>query len=384
MCVVCAIPSVVSVALFVSTPSGGALGPIPDSASYAYQALEMHRGNYFTIPFVGEVNQPETPGVMWPSRYPPGYSLALAPFASSLRSVRYANTFWTMVLVWVVALVAWRAGGACASALAVLMLALSPFIWFSARVVMSDVFGAALVLGVFGLMLELEESVGRRRVVQLAFVGVVTGYAVISRTLLAILPVALVLSTRRWRDLLMIAVALLPFGLGLAFYNWRAYGSPLMNGYDYWLPGLQTFTFEPFTWDPQGDAGWIYPDVFKGLAFRWTCPCAREGQGILGHTPPAITYLASFLGLYWVGLPPMFGLFGAYELWASRKARATQFAFVFIVLNFVLLLAFFNQGIRLFYPSLALTLVMASVRLAGLVARVAGVAGATPCRPRPA
>lgn len=28
-----------------------------------------------------------------------------------------------------------------------------------------------------------------------------------------------------------------------------------MNGYDYWLPGLQTFTFEPFRWDPQGDAG---------------------------------------------------------------------------------------------------------------------------------
>lgn len=61
---------------------------------------------------------------------------------------------------------------------------------------MSDVFGAALVLGVFGLMLELEGSVGTRRVVQLAFVGVVTGYAVIARTLLATLPVALMLSTR--------------------------------------------------------------------------------------------------------------------------------------------------------------------------------------------
>jgi 4-amino-4-deoxy-L-arabinose transferase-like glycosyltransferase len=358
-----------SVALLAQQRSAAALGPVPDAPSYAYQAIQIAAGNLFTIPAVGEVGQNASAAGMFPSRYPPGFSLVLSVFAAlkpgSLNAVLLGSALVSVALFVAVALVTARIFGWWAALIASLTVLATPFIWHSATIVMSDAFGGLLAVIVMWLTWETlrtppGSAASRRWLIALGFT---LGFSVFSRLALFVLVVAAMLAIRRWKALLIIVVAAAPWAIALALYQWRAYGSPLESGYGYWLPGLQEFSLSsPFTLNPPGDGPYIYPDQLNGALFQWTCPCTTaDPASALSHTPPVLTYPASLIGLYWVVIPPLLGIAGIAWTWIHRRKRIAQFVAALVVVNVLFFLFYFDQGVRFMAPAVfPLTIVSAA------------------------
>jgi 4-amino-4-deoxy-L-arabinose transferase-like glycosyltransferase len=360
-----------AIGLLAQNRSATALGPSPDAQSYAYQALQIAAGNFFTIPAVGEVGQNPNGLGMFPSRYPPGFSLILSLAAlvrpGSLNAVLLGSALISVALLVAVALVTARIFGWWAALIAALAVLATPFIWHSATIVMSDAFGGLLSVIVVWLTWEVLRkapgSIASRW--WLVALGFTLGFAVFSRLALLVLVVAAVLAIRRWRSLLVIVASAAPWALILALYQWRAYGSPLETGYGYWLPGLQEFSlFSPLGFNPPGDGPYIYPDMFNGVLFEWARSCTTPA---ISCTPPILTYPASLLGLYWVVIPPIFGVAGFVWTWIHRRERFAQFVAALILVNLLFFFFYFDQGVRFMAPaSFPLTIVSAGGLVAGV------------------
>ena len=119
--------------------------PFPDAMVYADSEYEIANGNGFEVA-VFDQSVPGDPqpqvGALHPSRYPPGFSLALAPFVrygnNSINDTQRGVQMIAIALVIALLAVTWLLAGPLAASIAVLVAAWSPFAMKSAQIVMSD------------------------------------------------------------------------------------------------------------------------------------------------------------------------------------------------------------------------------------------------------
>src|SRR6185295_12666435 len=156
--------------------------PSPDAQEYADAARHLAAGDgYVTTIYRGEPRPP---------RYPPGFSLALAPFAlvgSYPANVQLGSKLYAMLYLIVTLVAAWVVAGPLAAAVAVALVGSSPFAVRYASLVMSDAFAAALAVGALAL-------VHRASMPRLGGAGLLSGGLVLVRLTGVLTAVALVLA----------------------------------------------------------------------------------------------------------------------------------------------------------------------------------------------
>ncbi|MEO6224143.1 MAG: hypothetical protein ABIP90_12920 [Vicinamibacterales bacterium] len=332
------------------------LQPLPDAHEYADGARQIAGGKGY----VTSVHDNDTwtdDGQARPPRYPPGFSLALVPFAANgaypdnvLGAARWFATFYLIAAVWA----AWSVGGPLAGMLAAGLIGISPFGEQSASVLLSEAFGVALTV----LLVPLLHKPSDRRT---AIAGVVAGLSVLVRFNLIVNIAALALATRgrtRHRALLYTVPPL----AGLFLYQWLTFGSPLKTGYGYWSPERERFSMSHVIGWSERPPGAAFSDVMHGKVMRWACPC-REGGSQLS-LPSVVLYPAVLAGLFWVFSPPLVPIAGAIYLWRRRRDPPAAIAIWVIVLTFGIHVAYFYQTERFMAPSATLLTVFAGVALA--------------------
>jgi hypothetical protein len=216
--------------------------PTPDAPEYLAGAVALLQHGANTIELAGERH---------PSRYPPGYSAAIAAWIAlgvpPLRAPFVASAAAALALLLLVAAAARRAGGDAAAAVAVVVLAATPGFLTLARAPMAET--TSVVLTTAGGVAAAAWLRSRRPGVALA-AGALLGAATIVRVanvLLWPLAAAAWLAARRSDRARGREAAALALGLALGcapllLYQWLTFGHPLANGYAYWVPGHDTFT----------------------------------------------------------------------------------------------------------------------------------------------
>lgn len=233
-------------------------------------------------------------------------------------------------------MVTWRSAG---GGWATVLVTAAPFAPRSASLVMSDAFGALLVLLAVPM---LALSGGRAgwaggaladALVVVRLGGVVT---------LAALCLALL---RSWRVAFGALVAATPFLVGLAVHQWLVFGSPLRTGYDYWLPGLRAFDLSYVLGNPAAMRdGALFPDLFDARWLQWLCPCPGDSpQGVL---PNLVYYPMVLLGLFWVFTPPLVPLVGLVYAWRHRAQVPYRYVLCTVGLSLVMFELYFYQAAR--------------------------------------
>jgi 4-amino-4-deoxy-L-arabinose transferase-like glycosyltransferase len=324
--------------------------PFPDSAEYANAARSLaHNKGFYTYVHRGSRQPP---------RYPPGYPMALAPFAavgSYPRDVQRGAKFWAMVYVLTVVVAAWVLGGPLAGMLAALFVGVSPFARYSAGLVLSDAFIATLTV----LMLPLLARVTRPSA---RLAGAATGLATLVRLTAGINLIALLIALpkRSYKTVLLFA---LPSLVGLALLQWVMFGSPLKTGYSYWGVSNHFFSLNYATSDSVvRDGPFIFPDKLHGDLFNWVCPCQVGGpQASMTNLTFYPLLLAS---LFWVFSPPLVPLLGLVYAWRRRREAIGRYTLVVTALSLLLFVFYHFQGARFMAGPATLLIVLASVSLA--------------------
>ena len=161
----------------------------------------------------------------------------------------------------------------------------------------------------------------------------------------------------------------------LGLFNWLTFGSPFRTGYNYWLPGLKTFSPSYAITSPmQGDGPWLLGDALGGLLLRWVCPCPDGGpQAALNNLS---FYPSVLIGLFWIFVPPLLPAVGILYGWEHRRTLAVRFAFWLTALSLLLFIFYFYQGARFMAAPVTLLCVFACAKLAGWIERGAGIPSA--------
>ncbi len=207
------------------------LRPRPDALEYEEAARNLIAGDGYCLILDGG---------RYPPRYPPGFSLLLAPalwltggeYGSGVRVV-FASALAGIATVWALGLVT---GGPASAVAAALLLALAPLHVRWSQAVMSDVptATATTVLALAGIVcLRRASSAGT----WLAL-GAASGLAALLRATCAFvaLPLGVALLVRREpRRLLSFACGVALGLLPAALYGLVRFGSPLAGGYEYWV-----------------------------------------------------------------------------------------------------------------------------------------------------
>jgi 4-amino-4-deoxy-L-arabinose transferase-like glycosyltransferase len=273
----------------------------------------------------------------------------------------------------------WALGGPLAAAVAVLVSAVSPFAENSARLVLSDAFGAALVLLILAVVdvAWADRTRDRVRSVLLTTAGALAGFGVLTRLSAFGTLLALMVATRDAKMLRLVAIGAAPFLIFLGSYQWVEFGSPFTSSYDFWNPNLTMHSPHFVLRErPLSEGRFIHDDRLGGTLMRWTCPC-DEVRGPMGEASNAVFYPAVLLGLYWIYFPPGFAIPGIAELLRRRKSRVGQFAALTVVFNLLLLLPYFFQGARLVAPAAYVLLAFSAVSVGrasdAILARAASI-----------
>jgi 4-amino-4-deoxy-L-arabinose transferase-like glycosyltransferase len=228
-----------AIVFFRAPPNAANLDITPDAVEYVVGAERLiHLGRY-TIEVAGEE---------YPPRYPPFFSLLLAPFLQ----LGQGNYGWAILPVFLFGLLgaylaftlASRLGGLSAGCLAVAVLLLQPMVRFWGRQVMTDVPFVALTLLSAALFLRaasaadgwnFRQALSTGSVIALATALRPVGLALIGPFLL--LPL---LMGRPFRNRLMTTIyTALPVVAVLLIqhlYNAATFGDPFRNGYHFWTP----------------------------------------------------------------------------------------------------------------------------------------------------
>ena len=337
--------------------------PFPDAQETADAARQLAGGNGYVTYVHGNERHPP--------RYPPGFALALTPFALAVEdypsNVQRGATFYAALYVLIAAAAAWSLGGPLAGALTAVLIGMSPFARVEASLIMSDGFAA----GMTALFIPLLLRPTPRRV---SLAGALAGALVAVRLPMALNLVALlaVLTwAQRGRLLLFAAPPLAALGL----YNWLTFGSPLRTGYDYWLPRVKTFSLSYATaWPIQGEGPWLLGDALGGMLLRWVCPCPDGGpQAALSNL---FFYPAVLVGLFWIFVPPLIPVIGMLYCRKHRRETAVSFTLWVTALSLLLFTFYFYQGARFMAAPVTLLSVFASAQLAGWIERGARVPSA--------
>jgi hypothetical protein len=319
--------------------------PYPDAREYANSAYRLAHGDGYTTTVKDKGIHP---GVN-PPRYPPGYPMLLAPFATVGHypaNVQFGAKVIVAALIVLVALAAFDLAGPWAGILAVLLAFSTTFIRQMDRLVLSDALGVALTVALFPL---LRRSSPRLTILA----GFITGYGVVARSaglvVFACLLVALP-GVRRW---LAAAGAAIPI-LGLAIYQWWTFGRPWNTGYGYWLPGLKTFSTTFITQHPlRGDGAHIIADQADERLVSWTCHvfhCA-PGAGAAGSLPNWLFYPLALAGFFWMVTPPLVALLGWLFAWRFWREPIGRFVVILPAFTVLFYLPYFWQGARYMAPA---------------------------------
>jgi 4-amino-4-deoxy-L-arabinose transferase-like glycosyltransferase len=326
--------------------------PFPDSAEYANSARSLSHGKgFYTYIYKGRRQPP---------RYPPGYPMALAPFAavgSYPRDVQRGAKFWAMAYVLVAVVAAWALGGPLAGALAALFIGISPFARDSAGLVLSDAFIATLTVLMLPLLRYVTRSGAR-------LAGAATGLATIVRLTAGVNLIGLlaVLPRRSFKGVLLFA---LPSLFGLALLQWAMFGSPLKTGYSYWGVSNHFFALSYATGDSVIREGpFIFPDRLNGHLLNFVCPCQIGGPQ--GSMPNLTFYPVLLASLFWVFSPPLVPLLGLVYAWRRRREAVGRYTLVVTALSLLVFLFYHFQGTRFVAGPATLLMVLASVWLADL------------------
>lgn len=343
--------------------------PFPDAAEYADGARNIAAGEGYVTTVNGGGEQPP--------RYPPGFSLALVPFAELGEfpgSVQRGARAYAVLYVLAIALAAWHLGGPLAAALATLVVGLSPFARTFGGLVLSDALVAALTVLVLPLLRPVTHSGAR-------LAGLLTGIGTLVRltgiTTLAAMLVAL--PRRAAAHALAWAIP----GIAAIFaFQWLVFGNPLTTGYDYWRVADGLFSpAHVVERGLPGDGPFIVADVLDGALLSWTCPCPAGGpQAAL---PNLVLYPAALLGLLWVYAPPLFTLPGLLWAWRRRRSPEGRFALALTATTLGLMSLYFYQGVRFVAAPASVLLVLSSVAVTGWITAFATRATARVARPAP-
>jgi 4-amino-4-deoxy-L-arabinose transferase-like glycosyltransferase len=225
--------------------NGQELWPMPDAVEYAASAVNLDRGLGPVLHFGG---------ITYPCRYTIGYPLLLAA-AYPLMGHKTERLCLTTTLTALVAiaglylLTLWTFDRPSAI-LAALLLTTSPHFLGLSTLVMSDVPSLAVVVLSALAFLYAEE---KESLVASALCGLLVGLALIVRVtngaiLIGMLAAALLVRPRRLRlgQLIAFAIGLAPFPTLQAWANLHYLGSPLSNGYAFWLPNYYSSDLKPF------------------------------------------------------------------------------------------------------------------------------------------
>lgn len=319
--------------------------PFPDSAEYASSAhsLAIDKG-YFT--YVHDESRQ-------PSRYPPGYPMVLAPFASFgsyPRDIQRGAKFWAMAYVIIATMAAWVLGGPLAGVLAAIFIGVSPFAKDSAGLILSDAFTAGLTVLMLPLLRYQTRSGAR-------LAGVASGLAALARVtgIISLIALFSALPRRSWKTVLLFA---LPSLVGLALLQWIMFGNPLATGYSYWGVSSHLFSISYLTGGPVIHNGLtIFPDKLNGGILGWK---STAGISNLEFYPLLL------VGAFWVFSPPFVPLLGLIYAWRQRRTPVGRYTLSVTVLYILVFCLYqFQEGRFLAGPATLLT-VLASVWLAEL------------------
>ena len=350
--------------------------PFPDAISYTREAVAISEGNGFKVDFderLGPSGIDMGGESYFSTRYPPGFPLALALFAliGGEGGVQWGSRFVVVLLVIAVAVLAFAIGGALASCLASVFVAISPFATEASTLVLSDAFGALLTLLALGSIIVLKKMKDRGKSGDaiLLCLGAICGFAVFSRIALVTLLIGAMIVFPTRKSLRLIVLGASPFLIVLAGYQLVEFGAPWRTGYSMFVQGEIEFSLAyPLKPNLYGERGFIFSDRLGGSLMRWTCPCDEYGP--MGKAPSLLFYPAVGLGLYWVFFPPFVGLAAIASLVWKRRESSAKFATVIIFLNLLMTTFYFYQGARLFAPAAYLLLLFGSIGLAVFINRV--------------
>ena len=333
--------------------------PSPDAQEYADAARHLAAGEGFiTTIYRNEVKPP---------RYPPGFSLALAPFALAGRypqNVQLGSKSFAVLYLVATMVAAWAVGGPLAAAVAVALVGASPFAVRYASLVMSDAFAAALTVLALPLLHRPTAS-------RLGGAGLIAGGLILVRlsgiVTLAAMMVTLAVS-RRWRGIMIVGAGALVGIAALAFQQWTSFGNPLMTGYAYWLPELRTFGLDfPLSLTSQRDGSGVVADSLDGALLRWTCPCP-ENDPLIAFRPVTF-YPLVLLGFFWIFTPPLTTTPGLIEVWRQRREPAAAYVLCLTVITVLLHLVYFYHAPRFMAGPATLLAIYSGVAVARWVAR---------------
>ncbi|MGN6812192.1 MAG: hypothetical protein ACTHMP_15090 [Thermomicrobiales bacterium] len=328
-------------------PVAGAVpGFLPDSPDYAYGALALLTGHY-TVAWDGAPHMP---------RYAPGFAVLLMPAVAlgGVAAAVWVSYLAALALAASVAGLAGRLGGTWAAPLAALLVLWGRLPTLLARVVMSDLPSAALIVGLAALLM-----VARRPQV-LILAGALAGGLVWLRltngVLLCAGAAALSVRPRYWRAVALYVAGAVPFILGLALYQWRMFGSPLRSGYQ--AAGATADGSDRLT------------GLFA-LHYLWQPPFSAGVTHLpSAHLPNPVAYALVLLGVggwYFpvVGLVTVLGLWGLVRLARQRGATGAfgRFALATLVLTLAVYLPYFFQEARFLAAPMAFLAVGAAVEV---------------------
>jgi len=306
--------------LFVARPMiapGRVPGPAPDSPDYAYGAAALLAGRY-------EVEWPGQGGERHVPRYSPGFSIMLMPAVAlgGVAAAAWVPYLALAALLGLTVLLALRLAGPCAAFLVTLLLLFSGAIIQHARIVMSDLPSATL------LVLELWLIATKRGRAAWLAAGALGGMLVWIRPTNAALLLAGICAATALRDgarhVRAYLLAALPFGLGLAAWQWWMFGSPLRTGY-------QAIRASPG--DQENLAAFFSPRYIFGEPWGGS-------YELVPHLPNSVAYLADLLGIRSYLTAPGVGLIGLLALITFARQGGTwgvigRFGLATLVLHFI-------------------------------------------------
>ena len=340
--------------------------PSPDAQEYADAALHLAAGDgYFTSFRRGEAQPP---------RYPPGFSAALAPFAwfgSYPANVQLGSKLYAMLYLVVTLVAAWAVAGPLAAAVAVALVGSSPFAVRYASLVMSDAFAAGLAVAALAVI----HRTGVRR---LTGAGLLAGASVLVRLSGVLTALALLLACWRrvgWRGRMVLAAGAGLGALLVALQQWWSFGSPLMTGYQYWLPEVRSFGLG-YPLDPQirRDGSGVVADSLDGALLRWACPCPEDDPLLAFRAP--IFYPLVLLGLFWIFVPPLTTIPGLIEVWRRRHEPGPAYALWLTALTLLLQLFYWYLAARFMAGPATLLAIYTGAAVARWAERRTGITAA--------
>jgi hypothetical protein len=326
--------------------------PFPDAQETADATRQLISGNgYVTYVHNNERHPP---------RYPPGFSIALSPFAFFNKNypsnIETGAKVFAALYVLTAVIAAWSIGGALAAALVAVFINVSPFARAEASLIMSD----ALAAGITVLFIVLLQRLSPARV---AWLGALAGALVVIRLPMIVnLAALLIVLPAMYRKRFVLFAT--PFVAALGFYNWSTFGSPLRTGYSYWMPTLKSFALHYATARPavNGEGPWIVADALHGGLMQWACPCPIGGaQSAL---PNVLFYPSILLGLFWTYSPPLITLIGLFYIWKHRREATAEFTLWLTLFSLALFTFYFYQGTRFMAAPATLLVIFTSVSIA--------------------